>query len=112
MEDNLKRAVTEMLVLTLLKREDLSASQIMQRVEEETGYVISLVSPYMLFYRLIEDGCILEAYKKIAPDGRRRQYYQITEGGKNYLQELTAHYHRLINGIALLLREGEEADGK
>lgn len=28
MEDNLKRAVTEMLVLTLLSREDMHASQI------------------------------------------------------------------------------------
>lgn len=111
MEDNLKRAVTEMLVLTLLNQEDLSAIQITQRVEEETGHIIGLVSPYMLFYRLIEDGCIIEAYKKIAPDGRRRQYYQITEEGKKYLRELVAHYHRLIHGIALLLRE-EETDGK
>ena len=47
MEDNLKRAVTEMLVLTLLNREDLSAVQIMQQMEEETGHNIGLVSPYM-----------------------------------------------------------------
>lgn len=112
MEDNFKRAVTEMLVLTLLNREDLPAVQIMQRVEEETGSAISLVSPYMLFYRLIEDGCIIEAYKKIAPDGRRRQYYQITEEGKKYLEELAARYHRLINGVALLLKGEEETDGK
>lgn len=64
MEDNFKRAVMELLVLTLLNREDLPAVQIMQRIEEETGHAIGLVSPYMLFYRLIEDGCILEAYKK------------------------------------------------
>lgn len=111
MEDNLKRAVTEMLVLTLLSREDLSAVQIMQRVEEETGHIIGLVSPYMLFYRLIEDNCIIEAYKKIAPDGRRRQYYQITEEGKNYLEELVALYHRLTNGVASLLRGGMETNG-
>lgn len=111
MEDNFKRAVTEMLVLILLNREDLSVAQIMQQVEEETEYSINLVSPYMLFYRLIEDNCIIEAYKKIAPDGRRRQYYQITEDGKKYLKELIALYHRLTGGVASLLRGGIETNG-
>ena len=111
MEDNFKRAVMELLVLTLLNREDLPAVQIMQRIEEETGHAIGLVSPYMLFYRLIEDGCILEAYKKIAPDGRRRQYYQMTEEGKRYLEELTALYRRLSGGVELLMEGGEETNG-
>lgn len=110
LEDNFKRAVTEMLVLALLKREDLPAVQIMQRVEEETGHNIGLVSPYMLFYRLIEDNCIIEAYKKVAPDGRRRQYYQITEEGKKYLEELISLYHRLTDGVASLLKGGIESD--
>ena len=58
MEDNLKRAVTEMLVLTLLSREDMHASQITQSIQQKSGNTLSLVSPYMLFYRLIESGYI------------------------------------------------------
>ena len=107
-EDNLKRAVTEMLVLTLLSREDMHALQIMKSLEEETGNTLSLSSPYMLFYRLMENGYIVEAYKKIAPDGRRRQYYQITVDGIRYLADLLSLYHRITNGIALLLGEGEQ----
>ena len=109
MEDNLKRAVTEMLVLTLLSREDMHASQITQSIKQKSGNTLSLVSPYMLFYRLIESGYILEAYKKTAPDGRRRQYYQITEAGVKYLAELLTVYYRITNGVALLLREGEQS---
>ena len=108
MEDNLKRAVTEMLVLTLLSREDMHALQIMKCLEEVTGNTLSLSSPYMLFYRLMENGYIVEAYKKIAPDGRRRQYYQITVDGIRYLADLLSLYHRITNGIALLLGEGEQ----
>ena len=108
MEDNLKRAVTEMLVLTLLSREDMHALQIMKSLEEETGNTLSLSSPYMLFYRLMENGYIVEAYKKIAPDGRRRQYYQITVDGIRYLADLLSLNHRITNGIALLLGEGEQ----
>lgn len=107
MEDNLKRAVTEMLVLTLLSREDMHASQITECIRRESGNTLRLASPYMLFYRLIENGYILEAYKKTAPDGRRRQYYQITEEGIRYLAELLSLYHRITNGVALLLGEGE-----
>ena len=107
MEDNLKRAVTEMLVLTLLSREDMHASQITECIRRESGNTLRLASPYMLFYRLIENGYILEAYKKTAPDGRRRQYYQITEEGIRYLVELLSLYHRITNGVALLLGEEE-----
>lgn len=107
MEDNLKRAVTEMLVLTLLSREDMHASQITECIRRESGNTLRLASPYMLFYRLIENGYILEAYKKTAPDGRRRQYYQITEEGIRYLAELLSLYHRITNGVALLLGEEE-----
>lgn len=107
MEDNLKRAVTEMLVLTLLSREDMLASQITECIRRESGNTLRLASPYMLFYRLIENGYILEAYKKTAPDGRRRQYYQITEEGIRYLAELLSLYHRITNGVALLLGEEE-----
>lgn len=108
LEDNLKRAVMEMLVLNLLNQEDMYAAQIMQSLEEGSKGALTLVSPYMLFYRLIEGGYILEAYKKIAPDGRRRQYYQITEEGKKYLTDLIVVYRRVIGGVALLLGEEEK----
>lgn len=108
MEDNLKRAVTEMLVLNLLDRQDMHAPQIMKSLEEESGGALTLVSPYMLFYRLIENGYIIEAYKKTALDGRRRQYYQITEAGRRYLAELISAYHRIIEGVELLLGKERE----
>ena len=49
MEDNLKRAVTEMLVLNLLDQQDMYASQIMQSLEGGSKGTLTLVSPYMLF---------------------------------------------------------------
>ena len=105
MEDNLKRAVTEMLVLNLLDQQDMHASQIMQSLEEGSKRGLTLVSPYMLFYRLIENGYIWEAYKKISDDGRRRQYYQITMEGRRHLADLIAVYRRVIEGVELLLGE-------
>ena len=107
MEDNLKKAVTEMLVLTLLKGEDMYAGQILESMERRSGGALNIVFPYAVLYRLISNGYILEAYKKTAPDGRRRQYYQITEQGRRYVDELTGLYRRVIGGVELLLEGGE-----
>lgn len=106
MEENLKKAVTEMLVLTLLSREDMHAPQITQALEEESGGALSIVFPYSVLYRLISNGYITEAYKKIAPDGRRRQYYQITQAGRDYQAELEELYRRFSAGVVLLLEKG------
>lgn len=112
LEENLKKAVAAMLVLSLLSREDMHAPQIIRSLEEESGRALTMTSPYMLLYRLIEKEYILEAYKKIAPDGRRRQYYQITEEGRGYLEALKAVYRRVSAGVEQLLERGTEPDGQ
>lgn len=111
MEDNLKKAVTEMLVLSLLEGEDMHAIQLTQELERRSGEAVSIVFPYSALYRLISAGYIIEAYKKNAPDGRRRQYFQITEEGRSHIRELREVYHRFTGGVELLLKEGE-AHGK
>lgn len=110
MEDNLKKAVTEMVMLSLLDGEDMYAGQLMTSLEENSGGAISIVFPYAALYRLIDNGCILEAYKKTAPDGRRRQYYQITDAGRAYLGDLIGVYRRVIGGVDRVLAGGERHD--
>lgn len=108
MEDNLKKAVTEMVVLSLLSQEDMYANQIMQMMEERSGGAVSIVFPYSALYRLIKAGYIWEAYKKNAPDGRRRQYYQITDKGKEHLEGLLEVYQRFTGGVDVLLQGGKK----
>ena len=108
MEDNLKKAVTEMVILSLLSREDMHANQIMQMMEERSAGAVSIVFPYSALYRLIKAGYIWEAYKKNAPDGRRRQYYQITDRGREHLEALLDIYHRFTNGVDVLVQGGKK----
>lgn len=108
MEDNLKKAVTEMVVLSLLSREDMYAGQIAQAIEDHSGGAVSIVFPYSALYRLISAGYIWEAYKNTAPDGRRRQYYQITEEGRDYLTRLLEVYQRFTGGVDVLLQGGDK----
>lgn len=106
-EDNLKKAVTEMLVLSLLESEDMHAIQLTQELEKRSGEAVSIVFPYSALYRLIDAGYIIEAYKKNAPDGRRRQYFQITPEGRVYSGELRQVYRRFTGGVDLILKGGE-----
>lgn len=108
MEDNLKKAVTEMVVLSLLSREDMYAGQITQAIEDHSGGAVSIVFPYSALYRLISAGYIWEAYKNTAPDGRRRQYYQITDKGREYLETLLEVYQRFTGGVDVLLQGGDK----
>lgn len=107
MEDNLKKAVTEMLILSLLSQEDMFAAQIMQSMEEASEGQLSIVFPYAALYRLESKECIEETRKRIAPDGRRRQYYHITDKGLQYLAEQKALYRRFTAAVEVLLRKGE-----
>lgn len=111
MEENLKKAVVEMLVMLLLDEQDMHSLQITQRLEERSDNTLNLSFPYALLYRLIENGYIREAYKKAAPDGRRRQYYQITEEGRHHLAALLATYQRFSDSMDRLLKGGKEEDG-
>lgn len=108
MEDNLKKAVTEMVVLSLLSREDMYAGQITQAIEDHSGGAVSIVFPYSALYRLISAGYIWEAYKNTAPDGRRRQYYQITDKGREHLETLLEVYQRFTGGVDVLLQGGDK----
>lgn len=112
MEENLKKAVIEMLVMLLLDGEDMHSVQITQALEERSKHALNLSFPYALLYRLIENGYIREAYKKTAPDGRRRQYYQITEAGQLHLASLLATYRRFSHSMDRLLEGGKQEGGE
>lgn len=106
MEENLKKALSELLVLALLYERDHHAPELTVDILERSGGVISLTFPYAILYRMIEQGNIQELPKRIAPDGRRRQYFEITEAGRAYFREIltvyqtfTAGVDRLVDGI-------------
>ena len=114
MEENLKKALSEMLVLALLHEREHYALELSAAIAERSGGAITVTFPYAILYRMIEQQYIRELPKRIAPDGRRRQYFGITEAGQCYCQELwrtyqtfTAGVERLVGGV---LPSGEEAN--
>lgn len=108
MEDNLKKAVAEMLVLHLLNEREMYIGEIPEELERRSGGTFRIVFPYSVIYRLVKFEYIDELHKRIAPDGRKRQYYAITSKGQTYLGELRAMFERFSVGVTTILQSKGE----
>lgn len=69
---------------------------------------LSLVFPYAAIYRMQQAELIEESGKRIAPDGRRRQYFRITDTGRKQLERLLYTYRLFIQGVDQILDEGAD----
>lgn len=107
-EENLKKALTEMLLLHLLSQREYYIGELTETLKVKSAGALSIVFPYSALYRLQQAEYIAETKKRNAPDGRRRQYYAITDAGRVYLCQLMQAYQDFISGVAAVLTEGGE----
>lgn len=109
LEENLKKALTEVLVLHLLSVKDCYIGELTAAIHEKSHGALTIVFPYSAIYRLQQAGYLTESEKRDAPDGRRRQYYRITEPGQTYLKQLMEVYTRFSKGVADILTDGGDS---
>ena len=102
-EENLKKALVEMLVLALLYEREYHAPELTQALTDRSGGAVNISFPYAVLYRMIEQGYILELPKRKAPDGRRRQYYALSDAGRQYFRESWAIYKAFTAGVDRLV---------
>ena len=103
LEENLKKALTELLILHLLSQRDFYIGELTETLKQKSNGVLKLVFPYSAVYRLQEEGYIVDGGKRIAPDGRKRQFYSITQLGQTYYGQLLDTYQSFITGVNAVL---------
>ena len=107
MRDSIKKAVTEMMVLFLLRQKLMYVYEMSQEMSRLTGGVYTFNTLYLAIYRLQEHGPIAEAGKQEA-DNRIRVYFKLTDAGQRYLDELLPTYREMIGALdALLAQDGK-----
>ena len=104
LEDNLKKALTELLVLKLLSAREYYIGELTSVIKEKSNVSLVIVFPYGAIYRMTRCGYITESKKRNAPDGRLRQYYAITDLGRDYLAQLLQEYERFAQGVENVLK--------
>ena len=107
LEENLKKATTELLILHLLAQREFYISELTATLYKHSNGALKIVFPYSAVYRLQQAGCIQETDKRCSPDGRRRQYLSITDTGRQYLAQLRVTYDTFTTGVAAILGGNE-----
>lgn len=103
LEDNMKKAMTELLILHLLSKRDYYIGELTATLSEQSNGVLNIVFPYSAVYRLQQAGYIDDIEKRIATDGRRRQYFAITEKGREYHSQLLDLYKSFSASFDVIL---------
>lgn len=103
LEENLKKGITELLILFLLQEKDMYINEITDTLLTRSGGRLNITFPYAVIYRLLDAHYIELGDKCQAPDGRRRQYYRTTEAGNAYLQDLLSVLDYFMGGVYQIL---------
>lgn len=112
LEENLKKALTELVMLYLLSKKDRYIGELTELIKRRSEGTLTIAFPYSSIYRLLQAGYIRETEKRYAPDGRRRQFYFITAIGREHLNMLLSTYRLFIGNIETILKEEDrENDG-
>lgn len=104
-----RRGVMSLVILALLKREDMYGYQLVQETARSSGGKLTTQegSLYPVLYRLLDQGLISDRKVQV---GKRmtRVYYHIEPTGEETLRELTAEYEAITQGVFQIIRGGTE----
>ncbi len=108
-QSNFRRGVMSLVLLALLRREDMYGYQLVtetQRLSE--GRIMTQEgSLYPVLYKLEDQGLISS---RRVPVGKRmsRVYYHLEPAGEQRLKELIADYKSVVRGVLLIVGEENE----
>lgn len=102
--ENLKRGVTELVLLGLLAQRDMYGYEMSQELQTRSGgkFILQESSMYPTLYRLEDKGYITVTKQQV---GRRRtrMYYHLEPSGRDYLQSSVTEYLSMQEGIRGIL---------
>lgn len=107
--ENLKKGLTEMLVLSCLNKRPMHIYEILKLLDEKSNSVCKIAYPYAVIYRLQDNEFIADDVKKVS-DNRLRVYYKITDKGKAHLDTMKKEYTLFLQGIDKILGYLENSD--
>ena len=107
-QSGFRRGVMSLVILGLLKKEDMYGYQLVQESEKKSGgrIVTQEGSLYPVLYKLVDQGLISDRRVQV---GKRmtRVYYHLEPAGEARLKELLREYAAISRGIYEIVREDE-----
>ena len=112
-QNSFRRGLMPMVILSLLKREDMYGYQLVQETEKNSGGVLTTQegSLYPVLYKLLDQGLISDR-KVLVGKRMNRVYYHLEPAGEARLEELVREYEDLTRGVFRIIRGGENLNGE
>ena len=107
-QGSFRRGVMSMVILALLKREDMYGYQLVQETERSSGGKLTTQegSLYPVLYKLLDQGLISD--KKVQVGKRMtRVYYHLEPAGEERLEELIREYEEVTQGVFQIVKEAD-----
>lgn len=108
-QSSFRRGVMSLVILTLLKREDMYGYQLVQETSKSSGGRITTQegSLYPVLYKLVDQGLISDRKVQV---GKRmtRVYYHLEPAGEQRQKELVKEYEEVTQGIFQIIKGGDD----
>lgn len=104
------KGVVDLVVLSLVNRLPMYGYQIVKELEKRAGGYLKFKNGtvYPALLRLEKRGLLVSRWRKVS-GGRGRRYYQITEKGRQFLNEHARLWQGLYSIVGKVLQEGTSA---
>ena len=102
---NYQRGLAPLLILSLLKREDMYGYQMIVELARRSDHTFEMKEGtlYPVLHGLEKDGYV-EAYQQPSESGRMRKYYRITRSGRGCLVEEKQAWEEYEGAVNAVLR--------
>lgn len=101
---------TELLVLSLLSREDMYGYQMIATLEKKFDGTFALKEGTLYpILRGLENQGAVTAYEQEAPTGRKRRYYHLTNRGKELLREEAEQWNSYAQAVDAVVSQASLA---
>lgn len=106
--NNFRRGIMSLVLLSLLRKEDMYGYQLVQETYHLSGGRIQTQegSLYPVLYKLQEGGYI-SAHKVLAGKRMTRVYYHLEPTGLEYLHTLLDEYNAISTGLNMIMEATE-----
>lgn len=98
-EDGLKRAASPMMTLFILNEKPMYVYKLSQELERRSNKTYKMTFLYPVLYRLQQQGYVIEYSQEITENHRTRNYYAITDSGREHLKFMLTKYREILKAV-------------
>lgn len=108
-QNSFRRGVMSLVILSLLKKEDMYGYQLVQETERRSGGRLTTQegSLYPVLYKLVDQGLISDR-KVLVGKRMTRVYYHLEPAGAQRLEELIREYEEITQGVFSIVKGDDD----